>query len=89
MQDDNLLLAPRPGFDQKDVNRQFTKMSWETRDPESIPVMLRRAFKVATTAPGGPTYLALANHALEAQGVSAAIHDRASLHHSGRHPGPR
>ena len=79
MQDDNLLLAPRPGFDQKDVNRQFTKMSWETRDPESIPVMLRRAFKVATTAPGGPTYLALANHALEAQGVSAAIHDRASF----------
>ncbi len=79
MQDDNLLLAARPGFDQKDVNRQFTKMSWETRDPESIPVMLRRAFKVATTAPGGPTYLALANHALEADGVSAAIHDRASF----------
>ncbi len=79
MQDDNLLLAARPGFDQKDVNRQFTKMSWETRDPESIPVMLRRAFKVATTAPGGPTYLALANHALEAKGVSATIHDRPSF----------
>ena len=79
MQDDNLLLGPRPGFDQKDVNRQFTKMSWETRDPGSIPVMLRRAYKVATTSPGGPTYLALANHALEAKGVSAAIHDRASF----------
>ena len=77
--DDELMLAPRPGFDQKDVNRQFTKISWETRDPAAIPVMLRRAFKVATTPPGGPVYLALANHALEAKGVSAAIYDRDSF----------
>ncbi len=77
--DDELMLAPRPGFDQKDVNRQFTKISWETRDPAAIPVMLRRAFKVATTPPGGPVYLALANHALEAKGVSAAIYDRESF----------
>lgn len=74
--DDNLVLAPRPGFDQKDVNRQFTKISWETRDAESIPTMLRRAFKVSTTAPGGPVYLALANHALEAKNVTASVYDR-------------
>jgi benzoylformate decarboxylase len=77
--DDELMLAPRPGFDQKEVNRQFTKISWETRDPAAIPVMLRRAFKVATTPPGGPVYLALANHALEAKGVRAAIYDRESF----------
>jgi benzoylformate decarboxylase len=77
--DDELMLAPRPGFDQKDVNRQFTKISWETRDPAAIPVMLRRAFKVATTPPGGPVYLALADHALEAKGVSGAIYDRESF----------
>lgn len=74
--DDELLLAPRPGFDQKEVNRQFTKISWETRDAEAIPVLLRRAFKVATTAPGGPVYLAVANHALERRDVTAKIYDR-------------
>ena len=29
--------------------------------------MLRRAFKVASTEPGGPVYLAMANYALEAK----------------------
>src|SRR5690242_4073683 len=62
---DEVLLAPRPGFDQKDINRQFTKISWESRDAASIPIMLRRAFKVATTPPGGPVYLAAASYALE------------------------
>ena len=84
--DDELMLAPRPGFDQKDVNRQFTKISWETRDAAAIPVMLRRAFKVATTPPGGPVYLALANHALEAKEVSATIYDRDSFVISGDIP---
>ena len=27
---DNVLLGARPGFDQKDINRQFTKISWES-----------------------------------------------------------
>ena len=29
---DDAGLAPRPGFDQKEVNRQFTKISWESRE---------------------------------------------------------
>jgi len=58
-------LAPRPGFDQKEINRQFTKISWETREPGGLALMLRRAYKVATTEPGGPVYLAVASHALE------------------------
>ena len=66
-------LAPRPGFDQKDVNRQFTKISWESRDGRSLALMLRRAFKVAVTEPGGPVYLAMAQHALEAKGIEAHI----------------
>ena len=70
---DDVLLAPRPGFNQKDINRQFTKISWEARRPESLALMLRRAFKVATTSPGGPVYLALADYALEAKGVKANI----------------
>jgi thiamine pyrophosphate-dependent acetolactate synthase large subunit-like protein len=36
--------------------------------------MLRRAFKVATTDPGGPVYLAAASTALEEKNVSAAIY---------------
>jgi benzoylformate decarboxylase len=62
---DNAILGPRPGYDQKDVNRQFTKISWESREPKNLALMLRRAFKVATTEPGGPVYLATASYALE------------------------
>jgi thiamine pyrophosphate-dependent acetolactate synthase large subunit-like protein len=67
-------LAPRPGFDQKEINRQFTKISWEARQPASLALMLRRAFKVATTDPGGPVYLAAAHYALEQKNVSATIY---------------
>jgi benzoylformate decarboxylase len=66
-------LAPRPGFDQKEVARQFTKISWTARRGASLPLMLRRAFKVAATEPGGPVYLAMANYALETKGVTAQI----------------
>src|SRR5712691_7776652 len=70
---DETILAPRPGFDQKEITRQFTKISWEARTAESLPLMLRRAFKVAATEPGGPVYLAMANYALEAKKVRAQI----------------
>ena len=70
---DDRILAPRPGFDQKDVNRQFTKFSWEARSAETLAVMTRRAFKVAATAPGGPVYLAIADSALEKKGVKGQI----------------
>jgi benzoylformate decarboxylase len=66
-------LAPRPGFDQKEVARQFTKISWTARRGESLPLMLRRAFKTAATEPGGPVYMAMANYALEAKNVAAQI----------------
>jgi len=70
---DDASLAARPGFNQKEVNRQFTKISWEARRPESLALMVRRAFKVAATEPGGPVYLALAPSALTAKNVSAQI----------------
>lgn len=70
---DEVSLAPRPGFDQKEVTRQFTKISWEARQPASLPLMLRRALKTAAAPPGGPVYLAMAHYALEAKAVKAQI----------------
>ena len=72
---DDVRLGPRPGFNQKDINRQFTKMSWESHDPRGVALMLRRAFKVASTEPGGPVYLAIPNKVLEAREVTADILD--------------
>jgi len=74
--DDDIFLGPRPGFDQKEVNRQFTKISWECHDSAGIPTMLRRAFKIATTAPGGPVYLAVPNRILGARDVSSTVFPR-------------
>ncbi|MDE0106525.1 MAG: thiamine pyrophosphate-binding protein [Bryobacterales bacterium] len=70
---DEGILAPRPGYDQKDVPRQFTKFCWEARNAQSLTMMLRRAYKVATTPPGGPVYLAMTNGALEAKDVRSEI----------------
>ena len=70
---DDVLLGPSPGYDQKEIPRQFTKICWEARRAESLPLLLRRAFKVAATDPGGPVYLAMAHYALEAKGVKAQI----------------
>jgi benzoylformate decarboxylase len=72
---DERLLAPRPGFNQKDVTRQFTKMAWESHHGDGVAMMLRRAFKVATTDPGGPVYLAIPNTVLEGK-ATADIYDR-------------
>lgn len=73
MWSDDVHLAARPGYDEKNVNQQFTKIGWQVRDAASLPLFMRRAFKVATTAPGGPVFLALANYALEAKAVKAQI----------------
>jgi benzoylformate decarboxylase len=84
--DDNMLLAPRPGFDQKEVCRQFTKISWECHDAGGLPTMMRRAFKMATTDPGGPVYLAIPNHVLEKKNVSGTVYDREAFMISGDIP---
>jgi benzoylformate decarboxylase len=70
---DDIVLAPRPGYDQRDIVRQWTKMANEGRNAESLPLLVRRAFKMATTEPGGPVYLAFAHYALEKKNIEAEI----------------
>ncbi len=61
---DNMGLAPRPGFTQADIPKQFTKISWEVREGASGAAAIRRAYKVASTAPGGPVYVAYSSNGL-------------------------
>ncbi|MGH8248107.1 MAG: thiamine pyrophosphate-binding protein, partial [Gammaproteobacteria bacterium] len=70
---DDVLLAPRPGFSQAEVNRQFTKISWEVKNGASIPVATRRAFKTAAAAPGGPVYICYSSFALETPNLKGEI----------------
>jgi thiamine pyrophosphate-dependent acetolactate synthase large subunit-like protein len=73
---DDSRLAPRAGFHQSEVNRQFTKISWEVRNGGAIPVATRRAFKTASTAPGGPVYIAYSTAALETRNLRGEIWPR-------------
>jgi len=54
---DKRSLSPRPGWDQAAVNKQFTKMSWESTDGKALAHQIRRVFKMATTEPTGPAWL--------------------------------
>jgi len=69
---DDLHLAPSAGFNQIDINQQFTKLSWEVRTGASTAMATRRGFKLAATAPGGPVYVAYSRDAL-AEKVSGEI----------------
>jgi benzoylformate decarboxylase len=64
---DDMVLAPRPGFNQAEINRQFTKIAWDVRTGSSTALAIRRAYKLAATAPGGPVYVAFSTRALTEQ----------------------
>jgi benzoylformate decarboxylase len=73
---DEIRLAPRPGFNQADINKQFTKISWEIKNGGSIPLATRRAFKTAATAPGGPVYICYSSFSLETANLKGEIWPR-------------
>ncbi len=54
----------------------FTRWRWSVDRAHRIPEIVRRAFKIATTAPAGPVALAFPEDQLWARGVSAEIVDR-------------
>jgi thiamine pyrophosphate-dependent acetolactate synthase large subunit-like protein len=71
-------ISPNRGMSQSDVTRMFTKLSWDVRNPVSVALALRRAYKLATTAPGGPVYIAYTKEALGSR-VTADIYARANF----------
>lgn len=75
---DDLQLAPSAGFNQIDINQQFTKMSWEVRNGASCAIAARRAYKLTSTAPGGPVYIGYSRDAL-AERVSGEIWPKESF----------
>jgi len=76
---DNPGLGPSAGAAQSDAAKPFTKIAWDVRQPGSIPVALRRAFKVATTPPHGPVYVGVARYAQSGERVTAQIVDQAKF----------
>src|SRR6185369_4335002 len=54
----------------------FTRWRWSVQQPERIPEITRRAFKIACTPPEGPVALAFPVDVLAKRWVRAAIVDR-------------
>ncbi len=69
-------LGPSPGVAQSDATKPFTKIAWDVRQPASVPVALRRAFKVAATPPGGPVFVGFTREAQVGEKVTAQIVDQ-------------
>jgi thiamine pyrophosphate-dependent acetolactate synthase large subunit-like protein len=53
---------------------QFTKFRWVVHDPPRIPEWTMKALKLATTMPGGPTYLRFPRDVLYTEKVRAGIY---------------
>jgi benzoylformate decarboxylase len=70
---DDIALGPIAGFHQTDINRQFTKLSSDASEAASIPLHVRRAYKTAASAPGGPVYLCVSSDALEQGNVISEV----------------
>ena len=69
-------LAPKPGYGQTELNRMWTKLSWEVRTGASCPLSIRRAYKLASAAPNGPVYVAYTTGALTEPNLKADIWPR-------------
>ena len=63
---DDVALGPVPGFHQTDINRQFTKMSWETLDPNAIPLHAQPGLQDRHDGPRRSCDLSVSSNALEA-----------------------
>ena len=60
-------------FDQEILSEPFTKWRWIAKHPSTIPEVVRRGFKLASTPPYGPVYLGWNHDLLLDRGVKAEI----------------
>jgi benzoylformate decarboxylase len=60
-----LIEEPLLAADSVSLASHFTKWAWELRHPSDVPTALRRALKVAISAPPGPVFLSLPIDLLE------------------------
>lgn len=70
----------RDGFQQVEnwiqITEQFTKWRYQVGHADRIGEMTRRAFKVASTPPGGPVYLKLPKNVLDANPITQKIYSQ-------------
>jgi benzoylformate decarboxylase len=60
-------------YDLKDIPSQFTKWSWDVKQADLIPLETQKAFKIASTQPGGPVFISFPKNLLAAEAVKAEI----------------
>jgi benzoylformate decarboxylase len=58
---------------------QYTKWRWIAKEGNRLPEWLAHAFKVSSTAPGGPTFVRVPRNVLYQKNLSAEIFPRESL----------
>ncbi len=57
----------------------YTKWRWTARQPERIAEWVRKAYKVATVMPGGPTHVRIPRNVLYQANVTADIYSQQAL----------
>ena len=61
-----------------DAFKQYTKWRWVAKEGNRIPEWVTHAFKVSSTAPGGPTFLRVPRNVLYQKDIKAEIFPRES-----------
>jgi benzoylformate decarboxylase len=60
-------------YDLKDIPAQFTKWSWDVKQADLIPLETQKAFKIASTQPGGAVFISFPKNLLAQEGVTGKI----------------
>ena len=74
--DDNIpmvVVADGPGDDTGAMTQPITKWHWTAEKAQSIPEVMRRAFKFASTQPCGPVFVSCPAEVLNEQGDAAVM----------------
>jgi benzoylformate decarboxylase len=58
----------------------YTKWRWTAHEPERIAEWVRKAYKISTVLPGGPTHVRIPRDVLYQRNVEGLIYSREALH---------